>query len=498
MSTIKESALRLILKAKATLSKTVLQSASSLESLRKEAKILKQKLPDLQRQDRLLSSFQKQTAVVRDAGKAYREAEARVEKLAREFQQTEKPSRSLQRSLESAQKLQSFSASLKAVSAGFREAVKEDVQDINNSWQTLGEAILQSSQTTQQAIRNESQKMTKSVEQDVVKLNSVYVQSAQAAKKAFTDAADALKQINTSETRTELADLAVKLSQAFADGTLTQDQYNEALEASRQKLAEREEGAESAADAARSLGDAVEEAGDKQATEAAQTSSSLDGLVGFYNSITAELYGLSAQAEDTFLAMQGATQVDTTDTLSEIGQLKAVLAETTEELHQLQTANVGADVTGLGRWMQNTATHATAVKAEFYEQKIALEERVQGYQGGSISAEALASQGRAAADSMNLLNQQDLDRLNSAIEQAESSMERLADSTRGTLEGLQDELDRLQGKQDDIDRRRFEARKQELESQLAIAKQQGDNASISNLKKALSLNIRLLTVESSQ
>lgn len=389
---------------------------------------------------------------------------------------------------ESAQKLQSFSESLKAVSAGFREAVKEDVQDINNSWQVLGEAMFQSSQTTQQAIRNESQKTTATVEQDVVKLNSVYVRSAQTAKKAFTDAADALKQINASETRAKLADLAVQLSQAFSDGTLTQEQYNEALETSRQKLAELEEGAESAADAARSLGDAVEEAGDKQATGAAQTSSSLDGLVGFYNSLTAELYGLSAQAEDTFLAMQGATQIDTTDTLGEIGQLKAALAETTEELHQLQTVNVGTDVTGLGRWMQNTATNAASVKAEFYEQKIALEELVQGYQDGSISAETLASQGRAAADSMNLLNQQDLDRLNSAIEQAEAGMERLANSTRGTLEGLQDELDRLQGKQDDIDRRRFEARQQELETQLAIAKQQGDNESISNLKKALSLN----------
>ncbi|WP_081869854.1 tape measure protein [Endozoicomonas numazuensis] len=389
---------------------------------------------------------------------------------------------------ESAQKLQSFSESLKAVSAGFKEAVKEDVQDINSTWQSLSDAILQSSQTTQQAIRNESQKTTESVEQDVVKLNSVYVQSAQTAKNAFTDAADALRQINTAEARTELADLAVQLSQAFAEGTLTQEQYNEALEASRQKLAELEDGAQAAADAARTLGDAVDEAGDKQAQGAERASGTLNGLVGFYNNITSELYGLSAQAEDTFLALQGATQIDTTDTLGEVGQLKAALAETTEELHQLQSANVGADVTGLGRWMQNTATHAAAVKAEFYEQKIALEELVQGYQDGSISAETLARQGKAASESMNLLNQQDLDRLNSAIDQAEASMERLANSTQGTLEGLQDELDRLQGKQDDIDRRRFEARKQELESQLAIAKQQGDNASISNLKKALSLN----------
>ncbi|MGI9278335.1 MAG: tape measure protein, partial [Endozoicomonas sp.] len=157
---------------------------------------------------------------------------------------------------ESAQKLQSFSDSIKEVSAGFREAVKEDVQDINNTWQSLGDAIVQASKDTQQTVRTESEKTTESVEQDVIKLNSAYVKSAQTAKKAFTDAADALKQINAAETRTELANLAVELSKAFAEGTLTQEQYNEALEASRQKLAELEDGAQSAADAARSLGDA--------------------------------------------------------------------------------------------------------------------------------------------------------------------------------------------------------------------------------------------------
>ncbi|WP_422452403.1 tape measure protein [Endozoicomonas sp. ALC066] len=389
---------------------------------------------------------------------------------------------------ESAQKLQSFGESLKAVSAGFREAVKEDVQDINNSWQSLGEAIVQSSQSTQQAIRNESQKTTASVEEDVVKLNSVYFESGQTAKKAFSDAADALKQINAAETRTELADLAVKLSQAFADGTLTQEQYNEALAASREKLAELENGARSAAGAARSLGDAVDEAGDKQAQGAERASGTLNGLVGFYNNITSELYGLSAQAEDTFLNMQGATQIDTTDTLGELGQLKATLAETKEELQALATANVGLDTTGIGHWMKDTATNAASVRAEFYEQKIALEDLVQSYENGSVSAQQMASDGQYLADKLNLLDQQDLDRLNQSIEQANDSMQRLSDSTQGTLDSLQDELDRLQGRQGDIEQRRYEARKKDLELELATAKQDGDFQAVSNLQKALSLN----------
>ncbi|WP_422135482.1 tape measure protein [Endozoicomonas sp. ALD040] len=399
---------------------------------------------------------------------------------------------------ESAQKLQSFGESLKAVSAGFREAVKEDVQDINNSWQSLGEAIVQSSQSTQQAIRNESQKTTASVEEDVVKLNSVYVESGQTAKKAFSDAADALKQINAAETRTELADLAVRLSQAFADGTLTQEQYNEALAASREKLAELEDGARSAAGAARSLGDAVDEAGDKQAQGAERASGTLNGLVGFYNNITSELYGLSAQAEDTFLNMQGATQIDTTDTLGELGQLKATLAETKEEVQALATANVGLDTTGIGHWMKDTATNAASVRAEFYEQKIALEDLVQSYENGSVSAQQMASDGQYLADKLNLLNQQDLDRLNQAIEQANDSMQRLSDSTQGTLNSLQDELDRLQGRQGDIEQRRYEARKKDLELELAIAKQDGDSQAVSNLQKALTLNQSIRTEKQRQ
>lgn len=104
MPSIKETALRLVLKARDTLSRPVKQSAASLESLRGEAKSLKGQLTELEKQQRLLSSFQKQTSTVREAGRAFREAEARVERLAREYQQAEKPTKTLQRTLESARK----------------------------------------------------------------------------------------------------------------------------------------------------------------------------------------------------------------------------------------------------------------------------------------------------------------------------------------------------------------------------------------------------------
>ncbi len=44
---------------------------------------------------------------------------------------------------------------------------------------------------------------------------------------------------------------------------------------------------------------------------------------------------------------------------------------------------------------------------------------------------------------MSLLNNQDLDRLNNAIVSAKQNMASLGDSSRNTLNSLQDELDEL-------------------------------------------------------
>jgi hypothetical protein len=280
------------------------------------------------------------------------------------------------------------------------------------------------------------------------------------------------------------------LAQSLADGTLSQEQYNEALEASKKKLKD-------IINLTEQLDGGIENLGDTTQDTAAKIQSTGTGLAGFYNNITSELYGLSAQAEDTFLAMQGATDIDTTDTLGEIGQLETKLAEAAVEADHLSAA-VHFDPTGLSDWMSETAANAAHVKEAFYEQKIALERLMQGYEDGSISASQLAEEGRAAADTLNLLDQQDLDRLNQAIEQAEAGMEQLGDSTRSTLDSLQDELDRLQGRQEDIEQRRFEARKRELEDQLVTARQSGDNEAISHLQKALSLNQKILTEKQRQ
>ncbi|UYM16381.1 hypothetical protein [Endozoicomonas euniceicola] len=82
MGSVKEPALRLVLKARDALSRPVQQSAKSLEKLSNKTRELKKQLSTLGKQDGLLSSFQKQKKAVQASGQAYKQSEQEVEQLA--------------------------------------------------------------------------------------------------------------------------------------------------------------------------------------------------------------------------------------------------------------------------------------------------------------------------------------------------------------------------------------------------------------------------------
>lgn len=85
--------------------------------------------------------------------------------------------------------------------------------------------------------------------------------TAETVKSHFEDASDAISQVNASETRTELASLGVALAEAFSLGTLSAEEYYEATEASRRKLAKLKAEADNTSDSIEGTGDAAEEAG---------------------------------------------------------------------------------------------------------------------------------------------------------------------------------------------------------------------------------------------
>ncbi|WP_202969965.1 hypothetical protein, partial [Endozoicomonas atrinae] len=138
--------------------------------------------------------------------------------------------------------------------------------------------------------------------------------------------------------------------------------------------------------------------------------------------------------------------------------------------------------------MNETAKNAAYVKSQYLEQKIALEELLESYEQGDYIARRFLRQGERAADTMNLLNNQDLDRLNNAIRSAEQNMASLGESSRNTLNSLQDELDELQGRQSDIEQRRYQSQRDDLKAQQAEAIAKGDQEAIKNITSALRIS----------
>ena len=201
-----------------------------------------------------------------------------------------------------------------------------------------------------------------------------------------------------------------------------------------------------------------------------------------------ELSGMSAAALSAFESLNQITESDTRTLESDMESLRHTLEQTVAQIQEMGQGFRGLDTSGLGEWMYNTKKTSLEVKESFLEQKLAFEQLMQAWENGELTARAFSAQAAEAAESLDLLDQQDMDSLNRALVQAERQMRSLQDSSRSTLESLQDELDRLEGNTTAIEKRRYESRKRDLEQQLADAQKIGNSKAVVNLQQALSLN----------
>ncbi|WP_419535733.1 tape measure protein [Endozoicomonas sp.] len=389
-----------------------------------------------------------------------------------------------------AKEMQATTEYLRSLGKEFAKQTGEDANAAKDALVGIYEALSKKHEQAQKDIRRESKVTWDQVREeqeryraDVEQTGKTAEQAAETTKAAFTDAANAINQINAAETRIELASLGVALAEAFSAGTLSQEEYTQALEASRQKLAQLKKEAEGTSQSI----DRVTEAGEQQNRALEDTASIAGIMAGHYNTLTAELQGMSGAAHDAFVAVNGVGNVNTEQAISSIAELKSQLEETREELNKLKHSYT-FDVTGISSWMNETAKNAAYVKSQYLEQKIALEELLESYELGGSTARSFIRQGERAADTMNLLNNQDLDRLNNAIRSAEQNMASLGESSRNTLNSLQDELDELQGRQSDIEQRRYQTQRDDLKAQQAEAIAKGDQEAIKNITSALRIS----------
>ncbi len=288
---------------------------------------------------------------------------------------------------------------LRSLGKEFATSAAGNVKTANEAalkvWDTVTKKTEDSNKKFQASIKRNVDLSKKSIDEllgNYQKVNETVEEVGETFGENFESAAKGLEKINAAETRTELASLGVVLAESLRAGIITQEEYYQATEASREKLAEFNKEASKTKDADKDVGDSAEKAGEQQTAALTDATSIAGVMAGHYNTLTAELQGMSGAAHDAFVAMNGVGNVNAEQAISGIAELKSQLEETREELNKLKHS-YSFDVTGISSWMNETAKNAAYVKSQYLQQKIALEELLESYEQGGTVARSFIRQG---------------------------------------------------------------------------------------------------------
>jgi len=308
-------------------------------------------------------------------------------------------------------------------------------------------------------------------------------------------------QIGAAEYNAELAKLTARqkeLKQALEGSKKAQDEKNksdqEAIVTSEQLR--RESGKRMEAE--RRAGDQAMQDRRRGSEEAKRDMGAMEDFFGGVMSRAREpLAALSGAALEAFDRLNNISTANVQMDTSSLDATTSSLKRATEALGEMHAAANTVGMSEIGQWMTRTALQSQQLQIQFLGQKARLQSLMEGYEDGSITVQQFVKRASSARHAMGLLNDSDLRTLEGAIQAAKDRMEQMANSTRSTLEGLQDELDNLQGRTEDVERRRFDSRRRELQAQLAEANAQGDSQAVANAARALGM-LRQIESESAQ
>lgn len=333
---------------------------------------------------------------------------------------------------------------------------------------------------------------------------------------ALGDLAAVQAAISNAKTDVDINAIRAALRTLYQDGAITAAQYNEELKKTSDRQKELKGAVEQGAKAQqdknkadeeaivtseqlrresgkrmeeeRRAGDAAMQARRKGSEEAKRDMSAMEGFFGKVMSAAREpLAAMSAAALEAYDRLRGISSASPSIDTSSLEATSASLGRVSQQLGEVQKA-LSSPLSGpFGRWMLETQQASLQTQQAFLSQKASLQSLLRSYERGGMSARSFIEQARNAKVAMGLLDDSDLSALESAIASAQQRMQQMAESTRSTLSGLQDELDGLQGRQDDIERRRFAGRRRELQAQLAEAQAGGDSQAVANASRALGL-----------
>lgn len=355
------------------------------------------------------------------------------------------------------------------------------------------------------------------------KATGTEVKGAAASLKTLADVQAA---ISSAKTAVDIRNINTALNKLYGDGVITASQYNEEVKKAATRQAELKkavEGGKKAQDdknqsdreaivtseqLRRESGKRMEaerKAGDdamqQRRKESSDAKKDMGAVAGFYdnvmNAARGPLASLSAAALEAFDRLRGIKTADMNIDTSSLDATTDSLARVSKALGDVR-ASMNSPFTGSwGKWQLDMQEASLSTQQAYLGQQAQLQRLLEKYQSGALSTRQFESAARGLRHSLSLLDDSDLSSLDSAIKSAQDSMEQMGHSTRSTLESLQDELDGLQGRTEDIERRRFSARRRELEAQLAEANAGGDSQAVANASKALGM-LRQIEAESAQ
>jgi len=340
------------------------------------------------------------------------------------------------------------------------------------------------------------------------------------------DLAQVQAAISNAKTDVDINAIRAALKKLYNDGQISAAQYNAELEKASERQKELkgavEQGSKAQAqknavdkqaivtseqlrresgkrmEAERKAGDQAMQDRRKGSSEAKRDMGALEGFFsGVISGARESLASMSKAALDAFDKLRGISSVDVSIDTSDLGSTEASLERVTKALGDVQAAASRPMMSGLGKWALETQRASLETQQAFLGQKASLQALLAEYARGGMSARNFISAARGAQSALGLLDKSDLSGLESAISAAQQRMDQMNQSTRGTLEGLMDELDGLQGRTEDIERRRFAARQRELQAQLAEAQAGGDSQAVANASRALGM-LRQIEAETTQ
>lgn len=312
-------------------------------------------------------------------------------------------------------------------------------------------------------------------------------QSAEAFKVGF---GEAIESVNTKEGLTELQEKIKGLKEA---GEIGAEGANEALETIRKKLAQLmgldlDLGLDDVPDDSDEAGEGIDKVKDKTKEAAEEAEKARDKFREAWGAAFAKAISnarqsvteLSAAARNLFEEKIGGNAfVDESVSASE------ALEQARQRVDELASARRRLMSSSLAAWFADTALAAAEVKQEFYEQAVAIESLTDRINAGSLSLDQLDSVAARATNQFNLLDNERLQGLQSAIDAARTKIESLNSSAESTLNSLRQRLADISGDTEEAQRLQYEAERKRLQEQLEQARQAGADSAAEDYARAL-------------